>query len=128
MERLGQEDAALRYESARFMDMMAEGGVTDLPTRTPYYRVLPVQETITEQQVTGEVVVDAVVPDPRAVLPIDVVTEMIKDQELIVLAECYCRKATKILGKGCDHPLETCFYFNELAELELNVGGVRQVN
>jgi|GEM_PF-572359 len=128
MENLGEEDAAIRLESARFMDLMIEGGAADVPTKTPYYRVLPVQSTITGKELTGEVAVDVKVPDPRAVMSIDEVTEMIKKQPLMVVAECYCRKAKQILDKGCDHPLETCFYFNELAELQLNAGRARKVS
>ena len=127
MEAQGEEDAAIRLESARFMDLMIEGGAANVPTKTPYYRVLPVQSTITGKDLNGEVVLDTVVPDPRAVLPIDVVSEMIKKQPLMVVAECYCRKAKQILDKGCEHPLETCFYFNELAELQLNAGRARKI-
>lgn len=127
MEMAGNENAAIRLESARFMDLMIEGGAANVPTKTPYYRVLPVEETITGRDVRGEIMVDAVVPDPRAILPIDQVTEMIKKQPLMVVADCYCRKAKQILDKGCEHPLETCFYFNELAELQLNAGRARKV-
>jgi Pyruvate/2-oxoacid:ferredoxin oxidoreductase delta subunit len=128
MEELGHGEASIRLEAARFMDLMIEGGAANVPTKTPYYRVLPVQSAITGQQVTGEVVMDAEIPDPRAVLPIDEVTEMIKKQPLMVVAECYCRKAKQILGKGCEHPLDTCFYFNELAELQLNAGRARKIS
>jgi ferredoxin len=128
MERGGQEDAPIRLESARFLDMMAEGAAGNIPTKTPYYRVLSVQSTLTGHDPTGEVVVNAVVPDPRAILPIDIVSEMIKDEPLIVVGDCYCRKSKQILGKGCEHPLETCFYFRELGELIHNAGRGRVVS
>ncbi len=128
MELSSQVDAAIRLEAARFMDLMIEGETSQVPTKTPYYRVLPVEKTITGKDLTGEVILDAVVPDPRAILPIDVISEMIKKEPLMVVAECYCRKAKLILDKGCEHDLETCFYFNELAELQLNAGRARKVS
>lgn len=128
MEEAGQANAAIRLEAARFMDLMIEGGAANVPTKTPYYRVLPVEQTITGQDPLREVAVDMEIPDPRAILPIDIVSEMIKKQPLMAVAECYCRKAKQILGKGCEHPLETCFYFNELAELQLNAGRARKVS
>ncbi len=106
---------------------MIEGGAANVPTKTPYYRVLPVEYTITGKDPLHEITVDMDVPDPRAILPIDIVSEMIKKQPLMAVAECYCRKAKQILDKGCEHPLETCFYFNELAELQLNAGRARKV-
>lgn len=127
MEAAGEADAAIRLEAARFMDLMIEGGAAKIPTKTPYYRVLPVEQTLTGKTPTGEVVVNVEVPDPRTILPIDLVSEMIKKQPLMAVADCYCRKAKQILDKACDHPLETCFYFNELAELQLNAGRARKV-
>lgn len=128
MENAGQADAAIRLESARFMDLMIEGGAGNIPTKTPYYRVLPVEHTITGKDPLREVSVEMEIPDPREILPIDVVSEMIKKQPLMAIAECYCRKAKQIVGKGCDHPVETCFYFNELAEMQLNAGRARKID
>jgi ferredoxin len=127
MEMKGDENASIRLESARFMDMMIEGATGDVPTKTPYYRVISVESAITGKDTAGEIILNAAVPDPRAVMPIDLVSEMIKKEPVIVVAECYCRKAKQILDKGCDHPLETCFYFNELALLQLNAGRARKV-
>jgi len=68
-----------------------------------------------------------VVPDPRQVLPLDVISEMIKKEPLIVVADCYCRATKNLLGEGCGHPLQTCFYFNELAQVKLESGYARQI-
>jgi hypothetical protein len=63
---------------------------------------------------------DIPVPDPRQVLPIDVVTEMVKAHPLLVLRNAFAEKP-QVVGKECQHPLETCFVFNEFAEVLMKV-------
>ncbi len=40
----------------------------------------------------------------------------------IALAECTCRKQMKLMGKGCDAPLEACFMFGSMAEYYIDNG------
>jgi electron transport complex protein RnfB len=40
---------------------------------------------------------------------------IIKKNDTIAVAECLCRKAHKIMGKGCDKPIETCIMFGSMA-------------
>lgn len=117
-----QEDSPMRQVCAEVMNAFVEGTVDVIPTKTPYYRVLPVQATITGQSGGRQIPIGAVIPDKRGVLPIDVLSEMIKKEPLIVVADCYCRSTKKLLGEDCGHPLETCFYFNELALVKLEAG------
>jgi electron transport complex protein RnfB len=37
---------------------------------------------------------------------------IIKGQSKIVVADCICRKEQKMVGKGCDRPMETCLIFS----------------
>ncbi len=117
----------MRDVCTKIMNAFIEGAVQALPTRTPYYRVLPVEGAITTPSKTRVLPVNVVVPDPREVLPIDVVSEMVKAEPLIVVSDCYCRSAKNLAGEGCSHPLETCFYFNELAMVKLEAGYGRRV-
>jgi len=124
-----QEASPLRQVSAEVMQAFVEGAVDVIPTRTPYYRVLPVEASITGQGNGKRIPVGARIPDKRGVLPIDVISEMIRNEPLIVVADCYCRATQNLLGTPCNHPLETCFYFNELALVKLEAGGyARQVS
>ena len=123
-----QEDSPMRAVCTRIMNAMIEGAVRVIPTRTPYYRVLPVEATITRTEQTRTVPVNVTVPDPREVLPIDVISEMIRDEAPIVVADCYCRATKSLVGEACEHPLETCFYFNELALVKLEAGYARRVS
>ena len=121
------EDSPMRQASLEIMDALIEGKVETLPTRTPYYRVLPVERSVARAASWRGVPVDVVVPDPREVLPTDVVSEMIREQPVIALAGCYCRVTKELLGQGCGHAIETCFYFNELALKQIESGFAREI-
>jgi Pyruvate/2-oxoacid:ferredoxin oxidoreductase delta subunit len=123
------EDTPRRTFYAQFFNTFLEGDSADaMPTKTPYFRVLPVEATLTGKTGTKKVIVDEAIPDPRGVLPLDVLSEIVKqDTTLIGVAECYCRKTKRILGQGCEHPLETCFVFNELADTLIRHGHARQI-
>ena len=47
---------------------------------------------------------------------------------MIALAICYCRAAKQHIGEGCEHPMETCFFFNELGQKQIEAGQARQVD
>ena len=121
------EDTPERLGFARFFNAVIEGVTPPLPSKTPYYRVLPVERSIKQDASLVTIQLDVPVPDPRAVLPIDVVTEMVKKEKRIGVAECFCRKTKTILHEACDQPLETCFVFNELAETLIDNGFARPI-
>lgn len=70
------------------MNAFIEGAVKMLPTRTPYYRVLPVEQTLTGASPAVTIPLKIPIPDPREVLPIDIVSEMVKKEELIAVSDC----------------------------------------
>jgi NAD-dependent dihydropyrimidine dehydrogenase PreA subunit len=121
------EESPMRAVCTQVMNDWIEGKTQSIPTRTPYYRVLPVEATLTGTRQPAEIALNAVVPDPRQVLPIDVISEMLKKESLIVVADCYCRSTKNRVGEGCSHPLETCFYFNELGMVKLEAGYGRRI-
>jgi Pyruvate/2-oxoacid:ferredoxin oxidoreductase delta subunit len=129
------EDTPRRAFYARFFNSILNGEVTiAAPTKTPYYRVLPVEATLTgppegEPPSTRRLIpVDVEVPDPRGVLPIDVVSEMVRrDAHYIAVADCYCRRTKRLLDQGCDHPLQTCLVFNKVAETLVEHGTARRI-
>ena len=123
-----KEDTSFRKITAEVMNDMIEGAAEAIPTKTPYYRVLPVEKTIQSDSPSTLVDVNAEIPDPRQVLPLDVISEMLKGIDLIAVSNCYCRSAKEIVGDPCEHPLETCFYFDELAQMKLQTDYARQVD
>ena len=121
------EEDAMRNACAEYFNLMTEDAARSIPTRTPYFRVMPVEHTLTGKTVTEEIVVNVPIPDPREVLPIDLLSEMLKREPIIALAECYCRRTKIIVGEPCEHPLQTCFYFNELALMQIETGRAQQI-
>ncbi len=62
----------------------------------PQLRTIPVEKSI----------------DAKAeVLAYEQARELIKGQKKIVVSPCICRKEHKMMGGGCDKPLETCLSF-----------------
>ena len=64
-------------------------------------------------------------PDSHAVFPFEMMEEVIKKVKLIALVHCPCRATAHLIGKKrCDHPLENCIKYDELAEylIEKDIG------
>jgi NAD-dependent dihydropyrimidine dehydrogenase PreA subunit len=111
-----------------FWDGLAELS-TQMPSKTPYFRVTPVEASLTGRQEKENIKLEIEIPDPREVLPLDIITEMVRQQPLIGVSECYCRLARENRGDGsCHHIRETCFTFNELAETLIETGLARQID
>jgi len=121
------EDSPFRQITSEVMNDLIEGAAETIPTKTPYYRVLPVEPAIQKNSASTLIQVNVDIPDPRQVLPLDVISEMIKGAERIALSNCYCRSAKQVLGESCKHPLETCFYFDELAQMKLQTDYAREI-
>jgi Fe-S-cluster-containing hydrogenase component 2 len=79
-------------------------------TETKNFRYLPVSKSID--------------PEEHAVFPFEMMEEVIKRADLIAVAHCPCRITSRLLGKGCTHPLENCIKYDELAEylIEKDIG------
>ncbi len=76
-------------------------GMALLPIKTKQLRVAPVNSSI-----------DAA----SAVAPYNRVRELVKNQDLIAMAECICRKKQSLLDNECDRPREMCFMFGDFAQ------------
>ena len=125
-----KEESPQRTFFASFFNTLIEGELGNaMTTKTPYYRVLPAEPTIIKSSELRTIDINMEVPNPSGILPIDVITEMIKkDGALIGVADCFCRKTRRIVGKGCDYPLETCLVFNELAQTLIDNGFARKID
>jgi Na+-translocating ferredoxin:NAD+ oxidoreductase subunit B len=64
--------------------------------RTPQLRTIPVARALTPEQ---------------AIMPYDEVRKIIAQQDKLVVAPCICRREQKMVGKGCDRPLDGCLVF-----------------
>ncbi|MFC2046938.1 4Fe-4S binding protein [Chloroflexota bacterium] len=86
-------------------------------TNTHAYRYLPVKEAI--ELMTQEVHPHEMM---EAVYPYDMMEKVIERARVIALAHCPCRVRAHIQERGCDHLLEVCLKFDELAEYLIERG------
>ncbi len=78
------------------------------------FRYLPVDETVES--------------DVSAVLPYQVMENIIKKAKLIAVSNCSCRATLKLVDRGCDHPMEVCIKFNDLARFLMDKGFAREIS
>lgn len=114
----------------RFFNTGIEGQLEEtIETKTPYFRVLAAEPTIAPDTELRTIDIDVNIPPPGEVMPIDKVTELVrKEAKRIGVAKCFCRLTKKYLDSGCDHSLETCFVFNDLAHTLIEYGAAREID
>jgi electron transport complex protein RnfB len=71
-----------------------------LETKTKQMRIVPVSKSVSAGM---------------AVTPYEAAEEIIGAQSKIVVSPCICRKEQKLIGKGCDKPMEACLSFGAAA-------------
>ena len=59
--------------------------------------------------------------------PYEKVSEIINSNIRFAVAECICRKESKMLGKGCDKLLEACMMFGAAADYYIENGFGREI-
>ncbi len=92
----------IRYSSS---DQLKER--SNIPTKA--YRYVPVTPSIE--------------PESHAVFPFEMMEEVIQRVKVIALVHCPCRARTLLTGtKECDHPLENCIKYDDLAEYVIERG------
>ena len=79
------------------------------------FRYIPVKEAV-----TGPF---------QAVYPYELMEVVIRQARKIAVAHCPCRMTAQLLSKAlCDHPLEVCLKYDELAEYLIERGMARQID
>lgn len=80
---------------------------------SPQLRTIPVGESI---------------PVTQEVMIYEQAEAIIKAQDRILVAPCICRKERKMVGEGCDKPVETCLIFNTAADFYYHKGMGRMIS
>ncbi len=90
-EQLSRMDLELAQLIEQYIQE-TEGGsiVNDSP---PAMRIIPVDEAI---------------PRDAVILPYERASELVEEAKSWSVRDCFCRVQRKLIGKGCDHPTETC--------------------
>jgi H+/Na+-translocating ferredoxin:NAD+ oxidoreductase subunit B len=81
-------------------------------SNVPGFKVLPINESVEADMV---------------LYPFLDLVEQVRSARKISVAECICRKEARLLGQGCDHPMETCMSFGAAAEYYIENGIGREV-
>jgi electron transport complex protein RnfB len=79
---------------------------------TPQLRTIPIGESL---------------PTPAHVMPYERAEELIQSHKRFVVAPCICRQERRLVGEGCDKPLETCLSMGGGADYYLRHGMGRQI-
>jgi ferredoxin len=82
-------------------------------TKTTQLRVIPISKSIENE---------------KEVMPYDQAEAIIRQQKKICVAHCICRKEARMIGKGCDHPSETCLSFGMMAYYYIGNGLGREIS
>ncbi|MDW7755962.1 MAG: 4Fe-4S binding protein [Brevefilum sp.] len=123
-----KKGTAVGKRYAKYWMDLAEVSTFNLPTKTPYARVLAVEESIPSHDEGERIIINETIKDTRQAVPYDFVTEMMRNTTTIALAECYCRLSMEMAGKPCTHEKETCFLFNEAGRNLIEIGVAREVS
>ncbi len=68
-------------------------------------------------------------PENHAVFPFEMMEEVVKKVKVIALVHCPCRATAHLIGKKkCDHSLENCIKYDELAEYLLEKGIGKEIS
>lgn len=71
--------------------------------------------------------VESAVDTTMAVSTYDRIRDLVKEQEIISVSPCICRREQGLLGHGCERPSETCLSFGIAAEYRLENGIGRRI-
>ena len=67
-------------------------------------------------------------PEKHAVFPFEMMENVIEQAHVIALVSCACRATALLMGrKKCEHPLEVCIKYDELAEYVIERGIGRKI-
>jgi NAD-dependent dihydropyrimidine dehydrogenase PreA subunit len=62
-------------------------------------------------------------PESHAVFPFEMMEELLQKVRTIALVHCPCRATAQLIGKKrCDHPLDVCIKYDDLAEYVIEQG------
>lgn len=100
---------------ARMVEEYFESGFYEAMAKSAdgFLRPIPIQESIDASQ---------------RIAPYEDAVAILKNQKLIVVTDCICRKQKETVSKGCGKLLEACFMFGSMAQYYLDRGMGRKVD
>ena len=81
--------------------------------KAPQMRTIPVQKSLDVQ---------------KDVMPYEMAEDLIRNHTRIAVANCICRQAMRLLGKGCSKPEESCLVLGSAADYVVHSGRGRTIS
>ena len=105
----------LNSENIKLFEKYFEEGMAQerKKTKTPGGRIIPVEREIQRM---------------AEIQPFEKVSEIIDSHTRFAVADCICRKESRLLGKGCDKILEACMSFGPAADYYIENGLGREIS
>jgi ferredoxin len=104
-------DEDLIHDVNEYLPQLMERSWAQMDTQQ--LRVIPVAESLDSE---------------TAIMPYEAAERIIAEQSAIVVAPCICRKEQKLVGAGCDAPMEACFIFGSASNFYKDNGLGREVS
>jgi electron transport complex protein RnfB len=112
----------VRYGAIPFVHGLFEFQVADLDPRMASMVEKYMQEGFHNAITTGAPAFLRTVPVQRTLKVVHNVaayedaSEILRKADKIVVTDCICRKQKRLVGQGCDKPLEACFMFGSMGQ------------
>ncbi|MBN1222875.1 MAG: 4Fe-4S binding protein [Candidatus Aminicenantes bacterium] len=81
--------------------------------KSPQLRTVPIGKSISHQ---------------LEIMPYEIVEEVVKQQDKIIVAPCICRREKKLVGEGCDRPEDSCLVLGRASDLYRERGIGRDIS
>jgi len=107
--QVGRLDEPLARDASDYLDQIPP----EHWQRAPQLRTVPVGESI---------------PHQREVMPYEQAELLLQGHERFRVNPCICREKERLLGKGCNKPLETCLAFGSAADYYGRLGIGRTID
>ncbi|HSG15589.1 MAG TPA: 4Fe-4S binding protein [Anaerolineae bacterium] len=108
------------FQVGRFDEEMASANSAFMETISPrWWEQMPQMRTIP----VGESI-----PTGSTVMIYEEAENLVRSQDRLRVNPCVCRKQKKLLGQGCDKPLESCLAFGDAADYYERLGVGRAID